>query len=204
MLIGSSNCSSRRQLGDAFCFGVTAAGENVGKAQAAGLACLAEDHDRAQRRQARRFEFSGRRAGKLGRELAQHADIVRGLEALGEDQRLAADLVERVFELGDPIGRIDVDQNEPGLGGGELGEHPLAVVGRPDADAVAGIAARASTARRRAGRRPPATRRSSCARSGGARRARAGPPIWRTRHRRTARSCRRGAACRSPHGRSSA
>ena len=127
----------RRKLGDAFCFGGAAARENVGKAQAAGVASVAEDDDGAQRRQPRRFKLARRRAGQFGRELAQHADIVRGLEALGQDQRFAADLVERVFKLGDAIGRIDVDQDEPGLGGGELGEHPLAVVRRPDADAIA-------------------------------------------------------------------
>ena len=76
-----------------------------------------------------------------GDKLAQHADIVRGLEALGEDERLAADFVERVFELGDAIGGIDVDEDEPGLCGRELREHPFAVVGRPDADAVAGMQA---------------------------------------------------------------
>ena len=78
---------------------------------------------------------------ELGRELAQHADIVRRLEPLGKDERFAADFVQRVFELGDPIGRIDIDQDQAGFGGGELGEHPLAVVGRPDADAVAGLEA---------------------------------------------------------------
>ncbi len=76
---------------------------------------------------------------EFGRKLAQHADIVRGLEALGEDERLAADFVQRIFELGDAIGRIDVDEDEARFGGGELGEHPFAVVGRPDADAVAGL-----------------------------------------------------------------
>ena len=78
-------------------------------------------------------------AGDLRRQLAQHADIVAGLEAVGGDQRLAAHLVERVFELGQPVGRVDVDHDQPGLGGGELGDHPFAVVGRPDADPVAGL-----------------------------------------------------------------
>ena len=100
---------------------------------------VAEQHHRTQRRQPRRFEFAGRGLAEIGRQLAQHADIVRGLEALGENQRLAADFVERVFQLGDAIGRIDVDQDQPGLGGGELGQHPFRVIGRPDADAVAGV-----------------------------------------------------------------
>jgi len=78
---------------------------------------------------------------ELRRQFAQHADIVRGLEPLGEDQRLAADLVERVFQFGDAIGRIDIDQDETRLRGGELGQHPFRIVGRPDADAVTGMKA---------------------------------------------------------------
>src|SRR5262249_47908782 len=57
------------------------------------------------------------------------------------DQRLAADLVECVFELGQPVGRVDVDEDEASLRGGELRHRPLGVVGRPDADAVAGLEA---------------------------------------------------------------
>src|ERR1700722_1436383 len=78
---------------------------------------------------------------ELGSQLPQHAYIIRRLETLGEDERLAADLVERVFELGNAVGRVDVDEDEPGFGCGELGEHPLAVVGRPDADTVTGLQA---------------------------------------------------------------
>ena len=103
------------------------------------MPAVAEQHHRTQRRQPRQFEFSGRGLAELRRKLAQHADIVRGLEALGENQRLAAHFVERVFQLDRAIGRIDIDQNEPGLGRGKLSEHPFGIVGRPDADAVAGL-----------------------------------------------------------------
>ena len=48
-----------------------------------------------------RLQLARRRVAEFRRQLAQHADIVRGLELLGEDQRLAADLVKRVFELGE-------------------------------------------------------------------------------------------------------
>ena len=78
---------------------------------------------------------------ELRRQFAQHADIVRGLEAFGEDERLAADLDQRIFEFGDAVGGIDIDEDEPGFGGGELRQHPFAVVRRPDADAIAGIKA---------------------------------------------------------------
>ncbi len=80
-------------------------------------------------------------AGGAAAQLAQHGEIVAGLEAGGGDQGPAADLVERVLELVGAVGRVDVDQDQAGLGGGELGDHPLRVVGRPDADPVAGLEA---------------------------------------------------------------
>ena len=67
----------------------------------------------------------------------KHADVVARLERRRRDQRLAGDLVQRVFELGQPIGRVDVDQDKTGLGGGELSDHPFRVVGRPNADPIA-------------------------------------------------------------------
>ena len=76
-------------------------------------------------------------AGKLRRQRLDHAEIVRCLEADGADQRAAADLVERVFQLGKAIGRVDVDQHEPDARGRELRQQPFPAVGRPDADAVA-------------------------------------------------------------------
>src|SRR5207244_3485224 len=48
-------------------------------------------------------------------------------------------LVQRVFEFGKAVGRVDVDEDEPGLRGGELRDDPLGVVGRPDADPLAGF-----------------------------------------------------------------
>ena len=73
----------------------------------------------------------------FGHQLAQHAEIVAGFEALGGDQRLAPNLVEGVFELVDPIRGVDVDHDEAGLRRRELGDHPLGVVRRPDGDALA-------------------------------------------------------------------
>ena len=37
------------------------------------------------------------------------------------------------------VGRVDRDQDQAGLGGGELGQHPFGIVGRPDADPIAGL-----------------------------------------------------------------
>ena len=60
---------------------------------------------------------------------------------IGCDQRLAADLVEGVFDLGQAIGWIDIDQHQPRFGGGELRDHPFRIVRRPDADSIAGLEA---------------------------------------------------------------
>ena len=76
---------------------------------------------------------------ELGGQFAQHPDVVTGFELRRGDQGDAAGLVQGVFELGQPIGRVDVDENEAGLCGGELGDHPFGVVRRPDADAVAAL-----------------------------------------------------------------
>ena len=83
----------------------------------------------------------GAAAASSGASVAQHSEIVAGLEPGGGDQRGAARLVQRVFELGQPVGRVDVDEDQPGLGGSELGHHPFGVVRRPDADARAGFEA---------------------------------------------------------------
>ncbi len=129
----------RPELGNPLRFFFGAARQNLGEAERAGMPALAEEDDRTQRRQPRRFELAGRGMAQFRRQLAQHADIVRSLETLGENERLAADLVERVFELGDAISGIDIDQDQPRFGRGELGQHPFRIVGRPDADAVAGM-----------------------------------------------------------------
>ena len=75
----------------------------------------------------------------VGQELIEHADIIAGLELARGDERLAGDLVERIIGLGEPIGRIDIDQDQAGFGGGELGDHPFGIIGRPDAAPFAGF-----------------------------------------------------------------
>ncbi len=138
MLIGSSNCERALELCKPRAMAFAAHRGHVGKAEKAALFVVADADQRGQMRQPLRLQAARRAAVDLGRELAQHADIVAGLERIGGDQRLAADLVERVFELGQPVGRVDVDQDQAGLGGGELGDHPFGIVRRPDADAIAG------------------------------------------------------------------
>ncbi len=67
----------------------------------------------------------------------QHLQITRSLERLRRDDRLAADLVKRVFQLGQSIGRIDIDQYQAKAGRGELCHRPFKAIGRPDTDTVA-------------------------------------------------------------------
>src|SRR6516225_7369752 len=121
MLIGSSNC-------------------NWGESSAMRLASAAPPRSMiSEKRNVPGCQLSPMRMTEFRRQLAEHADVIRGLELFGEDERLATDFGQRVFEFGDAVGRIDIDQDEARFGGGELGQHPLAIVGRPDADAVAGI-----------------------------------------------------------------
>ena len=47
------------------------------------------------------------------------------------------DCSEKIGQFVGAVGGIDVDQDGADLGGGELGEHPLGVVGGPDADVLA-------------------------------------------------------------------
>ena len=63
--------------------------------------------------------------------------VIAGLELRRGHQGDAFRLVEGVFELGQPIGRVDVDENEPGFCSRELRDHPFGGVRRPDADTVA-------------------------------------------------------------------
>ena len=84
---------------------------------------------------------------KLGQQRVQHLHVVGGLERGGGDDRGAADLGEREFEFAQAIGRIDGDENEPGLGGGELRQRPFRPVQRPDADPRAAFEAEREKAR---------------------------------------------------------
>ncbi|MNV11323.1 hypothetical protein D3C71_1018840 [compost metagenome] len=110
--------------------GRIAAGQQLAEAAHAGLlvalAGLVDPEGVLQQRQ-------------LGRaQLAQHAQVVAGLELRHRHQRLAADLVERVLELRGAVGGVDVHEDQADLGGGDLHQHPGHVVVRPDAHAVAG------------------------------------------------------------------
>src|SRR5574337_62687 len=121
--------------------GRVAAGQQIREALQAGLLLALAGHvdpdHAAQMRQPRRRELARHAMRMLRREFAQHAQVVAGLEARHRHQRAAADLVQRVFELRGAVRRVDVDQDQAGLRGRELHQHPLHVVVRPDADPLA-------------------------------------------------------------------
>ena len=71
--------------------------------------------------------------------VVDHLHVVGGLERGRGDQHPAAGLAQDVLELGRPVGRVDVDQDDPGLGRRVLDERPLGAVRAPDPDAVAGL-----------------------------------------------------------------
>ena len=73
---------------------------------------------------------------ELRSELPDHLDIGGGLELPRGDERLRADPVQRILELRGPIGRIDVDEDQPDARRRELGDQPLRPVRRPDSDPV--------------------------------------------------------------------
>ncbi len=85
-------------------------------------ACLATDLDLMLKR---------RRAHGL-----DHLQIVTRLVARGCDDRLHAGLFQCVFQLSRAMRRIDRRQDQPDLGGRELGQRPFGAVWRPNAQPI--------------------------------------------------------------------
>ena len=109
---------------------------------------LVENDHMPQVRQLRGLQSRRIDAVDLRRERAHHGEIVARLQRARHDQDFALHLVERVFELGALVGRVDVDQDRADARGAELRVKPFGAVGRPDADAVAAL----HTEREQAGR----------------------------------------------------
>ena len=76
------------------------------------------------------------------RQRIDHANIVGCFEACGDNQRAAAYLVQRIFQFRKPIGRVDIHQHQPSLGGRELGDDPFRIIGRPDAHPIPRVQAK--------------------------------------------------------------
>ena len=78
-----------------------------------------------------------RKGGEVAGHLVEHVQVVGLAEAGGQDQGRHPGLAEGIGQLGGPVGRVDVDQHGPDLGGGVLEDRPLGVVRRPDPDPLA-------------------------------------------------------------------
>ena len=138
MLIGSSNCSCAASSAEPRALRGAAHARRRCRTRIAPAPCVRRSGYASQLRQLRRIQLARlARARSSGASVVDHADIVAGLERRRGDQRAAADLVQRVFQLRQPVCGVDVHQDQPGLGGGELGHHPFGIVRRPDADALA-------------------------------------------------------------------
>ncbi len=111
-------------------------GDIVKPHHAADVVGADRDHQ-PQFRQPQCVQITRRCSPEFRGQFAQHRVVIAGLELRGGHKGDAARLVERVFELRQPIGGVDVDENEPGFCSRELGDHPFGVVRRPDADTIA-------------------------------------------------------------------
>jgi hypothetical protein len=119
------------------CIGLARQSGNLIKTKRAGRALLTDRDDEPQLRQPVGVQIAQRRRRELGRQLAQHLEIIAAFEFSCCDERGTASLIEHIFEFADAVGGIDVDENEAGIRCGELGQHPFGVVRRPNADTVA-------------------------------------------------------------------
>ena len=109
---------------------VTTIGEvgNIGEVEKPGRGLVADLNGAQQVWQPRAFQGTRSAAIDLRRKLSQHCHIVAGFETARQDQCFGANLVQRIFELRDPIGGINVHKDQPGLGGGILRDHPFGIV----------------------------------------------------------------------------
>ena len=134
---GIAGLQRRRNPVETFMLVPAAHRQHVAEIEHAGRCIVAHADDDAEARQPRRLEPAGLAHRELRRQRLDHLEVVRRFEAHRADQRAAADLPERIFELDQAIGGIDVDQHQADAGGRELRHQPFPAVRRPDADAVA-------------------------------------------------------------------
>ena len=69
----------------------------------------------------------------------QHLHVVRRAEPAGGDEHAHARVGQRVFQLSQAVGRIDVHEDGAGFCRRVLRDHPFRAVAAPDADAVAAL-----------------------------------------------------------------
>ena len=97
---------------------------------------LSQLNDVSQCRNFGGIEVAGLAVTNLRRQLTQHGKVIAGLEAFRNHERLARHLVQNILELGYAVGRIDGNEDRADSCTRQLGQDPLRIVWRPDADAV--------------------------------------------------------------------
>src|SRR6202051_2672348 len=85
---------------------------------------------------------------QLRDKLADHRDIVAGLEASSAYQRATSHGSQDVFQLAQAIGRIDVDENQTGFRRRKLRNRPFGTVRGPNPDPIPGLQAESQKPRR--------------------------------------------------------
>ncbi len=73
---------------------------------------------------------------QFGHQFLHHGEIIAGFKTVGADERFNAHFVQRIFQLAEPIGGIDVDLDDAHYRRGELCDDPFGAIGRPHSDAV--------------------------------------------------------------------
>src|ERR1700692_1893196 len=106
------------------------------KGEAAGVAVAANRDNVPQLRQTQAFQLAAS-VSQLGDKLADHCNIVAGLEASRSYQGATSHRAQHVLQLAQAIGGVDVDQNQASLRRRELRDCPFRAVRGPDADAIA-------------------------------------------------------------------
>ena len=180
----------RPELGELHLLGIAAGARDVVEVQHARRLLGPQPHDVLEMRQLARLH-----------QVRRDLEIVRGLERRRQDQRLALDLVHGVLELGAPVGRVDVDQHQPRLGGGELRQGPFVACWATRCRCGRRAPAPATAGRRRDRRPAGRARPTSSARSDGAPPAPRGRDRSRRCGRRRRRSSRRSASWPKRRGR---
>ena len=87
----------------------------------------------------RAAKLSGVRVFQLRHNFVDHRGIVGVAKPANQNEGVGFGLFQHISQLMGSIGRIHVDHDCANLGGGELGQHPLAVIGGPDAHVMAAL-----------------------------------------------------------------
>src|ERR1700730_386128 len=85
---------------------------------------------------------------QLRDKLADHCDIIVGLEASSGYQRATSHRQQDVFQLAQAIGGIDVDKDQTGFRRRELRDRPFRAVRGPNPDPISGLQAEGQKPRR--------------------------------------------------------